>query len=426
MNLRESLLRLYRGAALPALLGVERVQTGAVFFPTGRRFFEDPYTRYRRLRERDPVHRSRLFGGWVLTRHDDVLEVLRDGRFSSDERNRANFERQRETARRAGLIDDEELEPSMLRLDPPDHTRLRSLVNKAFTPRAVEKRREQIESIAKELLASAPDSGEFDLMQVLAGPLPVVVIASMLGVPREDQARFKHWSDEVVRAMGIANFDDVRRSRAAGKELRAYLEGVADERRRDPRDDLLSGLLAAEEEGDRLSTDEVFQTANLLLVAGNETTTNLIGNGMLALLRNPDELARLRDDPSLVPEAIEELLRYDSPVQFTTRIVLERTEICGEVFEPGQEIVLVLGAANRDPAQFADPDRLDLGRERVSHLSFSHGIHFCLGAQLARLEGQIAIRAFLERYPDVKLGGSPPVWGTNPILRGLRSLPVTV
>ncbi len=426
MGLRQNLFRLYRAAALPTLLGVERIQTGALFFPAGRRFFADPYRVYRRLRERDPVHGSRLFSGWVLTRYADVLEVLRDPSFSSDERNRSNFERQREMARRLGILDEDEPQPSMLRLDPPDHTRLRSLVNKAFTPRAVEKRRERIEGIAHELLAAAPSSGQIDLMQLFAGPLPVVVIAEMLGVPGEDQARFKHWSNEVVGAMGVARIDDVRRARAAGRELRTYLEGVAEERRREPRDDLLSALLTAEEEGDRLTLGEVFQTCNLLLIAGNETTTNLIGNGLLALFRHPDQLARLRDDPSLIPGAVEELLRYDSPVQFTTRIVREPKQIAGVTFERGQEIVLVVGAANRDPAQFPDPDQLDLGRERVAHLSFGHGIHFCLGAQLARLEGQIAIRAFLDHYPKAELASDAPVWGRNSILRGLRSLPVRV
>lgn len=426
MGWREWALRAYRAVGIPALVGLERLQTGAVFFPAGRRFYEDPYPMYRRLRERDPFHRSRLVG-WVATRYEDVVEILRDSRFSADDRKRPDYERNRARLVRAGIVDaDDVQEPSMLRSDAPDHTRLRGLVSRAFTPRAVERWRKRIEGTTEELLDRLPRGGRVDVMSALAGPLPVIVIAEMLGVPREDQARFKHWSDEVVRSMGMSSFDDLRRSRAAWRELRGYLEGIAAERRREPRDDLLSALLSAEEQGDRLSLDEVFSTCNLLLVAGNETTTNLIGNATLALLRHPDQLERLRGDAALTPHAVEELLRWDSPVQYTSRIALEPVEIAGERVEAGQEVILVLGAANRDPEHFPAPDVLDLGRQDIRHLSFGHGVHFCLGAQLARLEGEVAIGALVRRFPDLCLDDSAPRWRANPILRGLERLPVRV
>jgi pimeloyl-[acyl-carrier protein] synthase len=425
MGYRETLLKVRRALEIPLSLTRERLETGAVFLPVGKRYLADPYARYRRLRERDPMHRSRLVEGWVATRYDDIVEILKDARLGSDDRKRSGWAKNQARLERAGVREPGfEQNPTMLRQDPPDHTRLRSLVSKAFTPRAIDKLRERVETIACELLDRAPRQGTFDLIDVLAYPLPVVLIAEMLGVPRVHQARFKHWSDEVVRGMGPATLEDLRSSRRAWTELRSYLEGVAEQRRREPGDDLMSALLTAEEEGDRLSTDEVFATCNLLLVAGNETTTNLIGNGTLALLRNPEQLERLRSDPSLLPNAIEELLRYDSPVQYTSRIAVEPVDVGGAHIERGQEIILVLGAANRDPAHFTEPDRLDLARDEERHLSFGHGVHFCLGAQLARLEGRTALAALLDRYPSLELSAEPLAYRRNPILRGLLALPV--
>ncbi len=409
-----------------AILAVERVQTGATFYPTGERFYADPYTMYRRLRERDPVHRSRLINGWILTRHADVSAVLRDPRFLADERKQAGYEKFRARAIKQGIIEPDEPDTiSMLRADPPDHTRLRALVSRAFTPRTVEGLRGRVEAIVAEHLDTVADQGGMDVIAALAYPLPVIVIAEMLGIPAEDQARLKHWSDEMVRGMGMSTPEDDRRSRQARREMRAYFEGVASARRREPREDLLSALLAAEEQGDRLSTDELYETVELLLVAGHETTTNLIGNGLLALLRDRDQLELLRRDPSLIERAIEELLRYDSPVQATTRIVPEDIPFDGHVFRAGQQVALLLGAANRDPEQFADPDRLDVTREDVRHVSFGHGIHFCLGSPLARLEAPIAFRALLERFPEMRLDDTiTPRWKDNMILRGLQQLPV--
>jgi hypothetical protein len=246
----------------------------------------------------------------------------------------------------------------------------------------------------------------------------------MLGVPIEDREQFKRWSDEAVRALGTVSLGDFQRSRAAFFELRAYFERIAEERRREPREDLLSALLAAEEEGDKLTTDEVFSTCILLLVAGNETTTNLIGNGLLALLRHPDQLALLRDDPALIEGAVEELLRYDSPVQATSRFVTEDVEINGHPVAAFENMILLLGSANHDAARFPEPDRLDIMRTDNQHLSFSHGSHYCLGAPLARLEGQVALLALVQRFPGLRLATKQLDWSDNFILRGLRSLPV--
>ncbi len=410
-----------------ALVGWERVRTGASYNPLDRRIHSDPYPLYKRLRERDPVHRSRLFGGWVLSRYDDVQHVLKDARFSADERNSPGFAKEIARRKKLGLLDEgDDLSISMLRSDPPDHTRLRKLVSKAFTPRAVSALEPKIESIVKESLDAAQARGGMDVIADLAYPVPVIVIAEMIGVPTADQDRFKHWSDESVRAMGVSSIADVRRANRASKELSQYFRGIADARRKNPRDDLMSGLLAAEAEGDRLSETEVFSTLQLLLIAGNETTTNLIGNGLLALMRNPEQFDYLHRHPERVEAALEELLRYDGPVQATSRIALEDLEIDGRRVSKGQNAFVLLGAANRDPAHFADPDRLDVTRDVDDHLGFGHGRHFCLGANLARLEAKYAIRAVVERFPNMKIAIDEPKWRSNPILHGMESLPVKV
>ena len=427
MGIKKSLQSAFQATAIKTLLTVERVQTGVSFNPLDRQFAIDPYPTYRRLREKDPVHRSKLTSGLVFTRYEDVSTILRDGqRFYTDGRKQPQYEKLRERAIKEGVMDeDDDVAGSMLRMDPPDHTRLRSLVNRAFTPRTVEALRPRIDAFVDEQLDRAEKNGEMDIIRDIATPLPVTVIAEMLGIPTKDRERFKHWSDEIVLTLGISNYDDARRSRAAGQELRAYLEPIIEERRREPREDLISGLAAVPEAGDKLSVDEMYATISLLLVAGNETTTNLIGNGMLALMRHPEEMERLRSDPSLLENAVEELLRYDSPVQFTSRFPIEDTDVNGYPVKAFEELLVSLGAANRDPAQFEDPDRLYLARKEVRHLSFGHGLHFCLGAPLARIEGQSAISAMVQRFPEMRLKGEPK-WGNNLILRGLTTLPVTI
>ncbi len=431
MGLRSTIDRAVFAARGACLLAFERVETGVVFNPVRREYRADPYPLYRSLQAIDSFHRSRPADGWVLSRYDDILTVLGDKAFSADERNWSRWSQVRRRAGREGLPDPYETgEASMLRMDPPDHTRLRSLVSKAFTPRAVEVMRGRIEEVVAQVLDGLPvparGGGRFELIADFAAPLPITVIAEMLGVPAADQDRFRRWSDEAVKTLGENTWEEARRARRAMEELGEYIAAVADERRAAPRDDLLSALVAAEEAGDRLSRDELFTTCVLLLVAGNETTTKLIANSVVALLRNPGQLALLRAEPKRIPGAIDELLRYDSPVQLTSRFVTRESTMHANRLQVGQQLVLLLGAGNRDPEQFEDPDRLDVTRENVKHLSFGHGLHHCLGSKLARLEGALALEALVTRFPDLRFDGDEGglVWGTNTVLRGPTTLPL--
>jgi cytochrome P450 len=389
--------------------------TELLFSPLLPEFHANPYPFYHRLRREDPVHHSTL-GPWVLTRYDDVELVLRDSRFG-----RAGFTPFLDT-------DEGRLPPSMLFRDPPDHTRLRSLVSRAFTPRVIEAMRAHIQEIVDRLLERVRAAGAMDLIADLAYPLPVTVICEMLGVPVEDQARIQQWSTDVARsldAIGMTADPQVaERGRIGRRALADYFRALLPERRRHPREDLLSSLITAEERGDRLTEGELLTTCILLFVAGHETTVNLIGNGVLALLRHPDQLARLRENPGLITSAVEELLRYDSPVQRTGRIPTADVEIDGRTIPKGSMVVAAIGGANRDPAHFPEPDRLDLGRPDNRHLAFGFGIHFCLGAALARVEGQVAIGTLLDRLPGLALATDTPEWRESSVLRGLKALPV--
>jgi cytochrome P450 len=382
----------------------------------------DPYPAYRRLRAADPVHLSPL-GFWLLSRYDDCVMVLRDPRFG-----REGFEGVLESV--YGSLPEEERVPrSMLFRDPPDHTRLRSLVNRAFTPRVVEGLRPRIEQIVDALLDRVQDSARMEVIADLAYPLPVTVISEMLGVPDGDRGAIRQWSADVARSLDAIGLpvptELVTRGRAARRALGEYFRSLIPERRRRPRADLLSQLIAVEEQGDTLSEGELLATCVLLYIAGHETTVNLIGNGLLALLRHPAELSRLRADPGLIPSAVEELLRFDGPVQRTARIAHTDLEIDGRRIAEGAMVVVLLGAANRDPAQFPDPDRLDVARADNRHIAFGFGIHFCLGAPLARLEAQIAFATLLRRAPRLALATGTPEWRDSQVLRGLTALPVT-
>ncbi len=412
-------------AEMAARMAVERLETGIVFNPLRKEMRADPHPFYRALRERDPVHRSRPADGWVLTRYADILTVLGDRTFSSDERNLRRYNRYMRRRRLAGVPDAyREDRITMLRIDPPDHTRLRNLVSKAFTPRAVEAMRSRIEEIVDQLIAPLSRRRGTELVRDFAAPLPVVVIAEMLGVPSEDQERFRAWSDEIIRTLGDNTLEDERAAHTAMDELGEYFAKIAEQRRAEPRDDLLSALVAAEEQGDRLSAGELFGTLVLLLVAGNETTTKLICNAAVALLRNPEQLELLRAEPKRVAGAVDEFMRYDGPVQLTSRMVLEDRSLGGHRLRRGQQLVLLLAAANRDPEQFEHPDRLIVSRENVRHLGFSHGTHFCLGAQLARLEAGLALEALITRLPGLRFADEPIEWGSNTVLRGPRTLPL--
>lgn len=388
---------------------------------------QDPYPLYQRLRAEDPVHRSAL-GMWVLTRHADVLAVLRDPRMSRDPRRSERVELLRLSAEVDELLAAEEAAPSMLFVDPPDHTRLRALVNKAFTPAAVQRLRPRVAAVVAELLDRVAGAGAMDVVEDLAYPLPVTVICELFGVPQADRDRFRAWSRELVRLLDpLVATDALERALQARLALRGYLRELIAARRAHPTADLLTALIAAEDQGHQLSQAELVSMCVLLLVAGHETTVNLIANGTLALLRHPQARANLQADPTptLAASAVEELLRYDSPVQFASRHALAEVDIGGRRVRAGETVVAVLGAANRDPAQFPDPDRLDLSRKPNRHVAFGGGIHFCLGAPLARMEARIAIPALLARLPGLGLGPQPPVRRDTVTLRGLASLPVT-
>ena len=314
---------------------------------------------------------------------------------------------------------------TMINREGADHARLRGLVNKAFTPRAVEALEPRIRGILASLLDDIDDAGGFDLMQAVAQPLPVIVIAEMLGVPPEDRARFKVWSDRRARLLEPTVSPRERAiALVASGEFDAYFRKIIAARREAPEDDILSALVQAEDEGERLNERETLNMLRLLLIAGNETTTNLIGNGMLALLRHPDQLRRLREDPGLIPSAVEELLRFDSPVQTTFRRALADCEVNGFELRKRDNLVVLVGSANRDPDAFEDPDRLDVGRGEAAQLSFGRGIHHCLGAPLARLEGRIVFEMLLERFSSIELPGHRPRFRKSIVLRGLQSLPV--
>jgi hypothetical protein len=397
--------------------------TEVVFNPLLPEFRDDPYPFYRRLRTEDPVHLHPM-GFWVLTRYDDVLTALRDPRFG----------REGLHPMLAEVYGDEsapgELPRSMLFRDPPGHGRLRALVVRPFTAPGVEAMRPQIQSIVDDLLDSALARPSMDVIADLAYPLPFTVICHMLGVPRDDRPEIRQWSADLARSLdALGPLGDVRlreRGRAGRRALGDYFRGLVAERRRDPRADLLGTLIAAEEAGDRLTEGEILTMCVLLFVAGHETTVNLIGNAVLALLRHSDELQRLRDDPSLMPAAVEELLRYDSPVQRFARVPVVDVEVDGRTIPKGAVVVGAIGAANRDPAHFAEPDRLDLGRRDNRHLSFGSGIHVCLGAALARAEAQIAIATLLRRASTLEVQTATPEWRLSSTLRGLKTLPVTL
>ena len=425
MNIPKPVKKVLEQGALRGLLLRERVESGTQWNPIDKRYLSNPYPLYRHLREHDPIHRSRLMDGYVFSRHEDISTLLRDPRLSADDRNRSDYHKQRANSIREGAIDPDAPDtPSMLRLDPPDHTRLRGLVNRAFTPRAVEALRPRIEVLVEELLDEM-DGRHADIIEDLAIPLPVTVIAEMLGVPLEDRDRFKAWSDDIAATIGESTWEQLRAARRAGEELDAYIAGIVKERRANPQEDLISALVAAESEGDRLSLGEVYATVQLLLVAGNETTTNLIGNGTRMFARHPSQWERLRCDPSLATNAVEELLRFDSPVQMTGRMVIEPFEYAGIGLKKGQQLIFLLGAANRDPAVFERPNRLDITRENArSHLSFSQGIHYCLGSPLARLEGEITFRAMAQRFERIEIAPEGEAWGTNTILHGMKHLPM--
>jgi cytochrome P450 len=393
------------------------------FNPFLPEFRVDPYPFYRSLQANHRVYVSRLLGNVsILSRYDDVVAILGDPRFSVDRAQAKIFQRMQPFR---GLSPDfvTAIHSALLMIDPPAHTRLRRLVNKAFTPRVVEGLRGRVETLVDEMLDALAARREMELIGDLAYPLPVIVIAELLGIPAADRARFKAWSDTLAVLLDpLQAGDGLSPTERAFREMAAYMRPIFAERRREPRDDLISALVAVEEQGQTLSETELLALTMLILGAGHETTTNLIANAVLALLRNPAERRRLQDDPSLIASAVEEFLRYDSPVQMTDRVVTADCDVAGHPVRKGTIVALLLGAANRDPLRFPDPDRLDIGRQDNHHLSFGHGAHFCLGAALARVEAQIAIAALLRRFPDLDGERAPRDWKRSMVLRGPTAL----
>jgi cytochrome P450 len=386
-------------------------------------FKANPYPYYARLRKEQPVARTQLRWpmrrtAWLVTRYDDVQRVLKDDRLAKDPTN-------------AGLSGPgwlpgplRPMASNMLDLDPPDHTRLRALVQKAFTPRLVEQLRERIQQLTDDLLERAWRNQRLELVSGLALPLPTTVIADLLGIPARDRTQFHRWSARLVSVSGPS---DVLVALPAAWLFMRYVRRLLAWRRANPGDDLLSSLLGVEEAGDQLSLDELLAMVVLLLIAGHETTVNLIGSGTLALLEHPEQLARLRDDPTVVGSAIEELLRFVTPVELASeRYARQDVEIAGTRIARGEMVLAVLGSANRDPLRFADPDRLDVTRSPNPHLAFGHAAHYCLGAPLARLEAQIAIATLVRRLPDLRLAvpSSQLRYKRSLFLRGLERLPL--
>ena len=392
-------------------------------------FKADPFPLFARLRASDPVYRTTLPDKtvvWLLTRYEDVSALLRDERFTKNRRSALTEEQRRKLSWTPPMF--RPLERNMLDLDPPDHTRLRSLVHKAFTPGLVEQIRSRTQSVADELLERALSVGEMDLIRDFALPLPMTIITEILGVPAKDHDKFHSWSQAVVSLSSPNPTLRVMLRVIPGvwKFIR-YLRQFFKLRRRDPQDDLVSALIKAEEAGDKLNEDELLAMVFLLLIAGHETTVNLIGNGTLALIENPNEMRRLQSEPSLIKPAVEELLRYTSPLFTTTeRYAREDAKIHGVTIPRGEMTLGVIGSANRDETVFDNPNVLQITRDPNRHLSFGQGIHFCLGAPLARMEGQIAFTTLLRRLPNLRLKTPSHSlrWRPSIFLRGLAALPV--
>lgn len=393
-----------------------------VYDPKSPAMLANPYPVFRQLQANDPVHWSEVLGGWMLTRYAHVQSFLRDLRFSS-----ARIAPRLETLSDAERGLGRALSLWMVFADPPDHTRLRMLVNKAFTPQVVAGMRARIAEIVDELLSQVEPRGEMDLIRDFSYPLPATVIADMIGVPGENLEQLKQWSDDIAGfAANVLSTAEVRqRAQRSMQAITAYFRGLVEIYRQVPSDNIMSRLIAVEEAGEVLTEDEIVGTCVFLLFAGHETTTNLIGNGVLAFLEHPDQWQALRNDPDMAASAVEECLRYDGPVLSMARVAAEDIEIDGVRIRQGDRVFGMLNAANRDPRQFPEPDRFDIGRQDNRHLAFGYGIHFCLGAPLARVEGQEALAALARRFMRFELQTKALQWNESMILCGVKSLPLS-
>lgn len=415
----------------------------------------NPYPFYEQLRTQDPVHWDEELGFWILTRYADIHSLYTDERFSRAQGLLRGFDRLSIEEQKIAKPIYHSFSKTMFYADPPYHTHLRGLMNNAFTPRRVEQLRPYIQQIVDRLLDATQAKGEMDIIQDFAYPLPVMVIAELLGLPVEDRARFKKWSDDLFAILGtvLRSTHLMERASQSLNEMTEYVKALSREKRENPRDDLLSVLLSVADDDDEqvsfthhahdyasphstgelvhdreaiaaLTREELVANINILLSTGHETTTHLIGNGLLALLQHPDQLQKLKSQPALLSASIEEILRYDNPVQITYRSAVEDAEINGKLIRKGDLVNTIIGSANRDPLCFFDPDRFDITRNEGRHLSFGLGIHFCIGAPLVRLEAEIAFETILRRFPDLKLAIENLEWQEHPIFRGLKSMPV--
>jgi cytochrome P450 len=415
----------------------------------------NPYPFYEQLRNQDPVHWDEQLGFWVFTSYADVDSLYTDERFSRAQGLMRGFERLSESEQRIVQPVYHSFSKTVFYADPPYHTHLRGLMNHAFTPRRVERLRSYIQKTVNELLDAVQHNPEVDMIHDLAYPLPVMVIAELLGLPASDRARFKKWSDDLFAILGTVGQKSsplLERAAQSLDEMTDYVKDLSRKRRASPRDDLLTALLSVTDderlacphphdssspqatgapirEREAVSTlteQELVSNINILLSTGHETTTHLIGNGLLALLQHPDQMERLQAQPPLLTVAIEEMLRYDSPVQITYRSALEDADIRGKLIRKGDLVNSILGSANRDPERFSNPDGFDITRDEGRHLGFGIGIHFCIGAPLVRLEAEVAFETILRRFPKIRLATETLEWQEHPIFRGLKSLPVSV
>lgn len=396
---------------------------------TKGKFFNDPYPIYAELQQTAPIHWSNSWQAWVITRYDDVMECLRNPQKYSSAGRQMRLLEQLTVGEQAQLqsLKEHYMQGGIINVDPPTHTCLRKLIQKAFTPRAVNRLRENIQILVDELLDTAIELGKIDLIHDFAFTLPAVVIARMLGASAEDRDLFKGWSEQINAFLGTgrAQVDLALRSQSSLEEMKSYLSRLLIERQREPQDDLLSHLAHVEDEGDTLSDEELLATGVTLLIAGHETTTNLIGNGLLSLLRHPEQLQMLRNNLSLMPAAIEEMLRYDGPAHSLKRVTTEEVHMGKAIIPAGDLVYLVLGSANRDPAHFKNPHQFNIQRssEELRHIAFGYGIHFCVGAPLARLEAEIAFTSLIQRVKHIQLDGTPQ-WKSNMSIRGLDTFPI--
>jgi cytochrome P450 len=394
-----------------------------------REFLADPYPILQTLRAEDPVHWSDSIGGWVLTKYDDIVETFKKTDVYSNEGRLGRAVEYLPPASRSKLtaFEDHYRTKGLLHSDPPDHTRLRSLVQKAFSPRMIDAMRPRIQSIVDELLDAVEPAGGMEVIEDLAFALPVTVLASIMGVPRSDRTFFRTWADGLLAFQGInkPGLPVLERAQDTLVEARAYLRALIQKRRQSPGEDLVSELVAVESEGEKLSEDELINTCVTLLVAGHETTTSLIGNGLLTLLEHPEQWRFLQKSPERLPEAIEEILRFESPVARQPRLVKQDAELGGKRIERGQMAFQMLNAANRDPDHFTEPDTFDIMRAKNRHLAFGVGVHFCIGAPLSRAEGFLVFQSILKRLPNIRLVNAEPEWDlAKPNSRVLKVLPV--